>query len=110
MFAMASSSPHLSSFSSSLLTSHHYYDGTLVTPTPSRPTRPSSSPVYPPTPLTSAPPPAPPLPPLLLLPDTLGSSLTSSQELLYTTGQADLLADLLGLGQGVKEDLLDNQD
>ena len=110
MFAMASSS-HLLSLSSSLLSSPSHSDVTLVTPTLSLQAHkslllsrlPSFSSL-----LCSSCSPHDPL--LLLLPDTPASSLTSALRQLYTTGQPEQLAGLLGLDQGVKRELAENQD
>ena len=97
MFALASSS-HLSSLSSSLLTSPSHSDVTLVTPSLSLQAHkalllsrlPSLSSLI-------CPSCSPHSPLLLLLPDTQAYSLTSALEELYTTGQAKQLEDILGL-------------
>ena len=107
---MASSS-HLSSLSSSLLSSPSYSDMTLVTPSLSLQAHkslllshlPSLSSLL----CTSC---SPHDPLFLLLPDTAASSLSSAMEQLYTTGQPEQLAELLGLGQGVKGELMENQN
>ena len=110
MFALASSS-HLSSLSSSLLSSPSHSDVTLVTPSLSLQAHKSL--LLSRLPALSSllcPSCSPHDPLLLLLPDTPASSLTSALQQLYTTGQPEQLAGLLGLGQGVKGELGQNQN